>query len=193
MTTRRRLSSTERRANILDAAREHFAATDYPDASVPDIAAASGSSQSLVFHYFSSKAGLYASVVEDSLRKLLAARGTAAGTLDPGHPVRDRIATLLEVHLDALAADHTLISGAGEPEAALQYRRAANEDLVGQLRAIIGVGDFPRHNWALWGWVGFLDHVGRHWVQLGCPEDQRWPLIDAALGALEGALGDWSV
>lgn len=191
--TRRRLSTAERRAEILHAARAHFATTGYPEASVPEIAVASGSSQSLVFHYFSSKAGLYASVVEESLRELLSARLAAASSLDPGHPVRDRIATLVEVHLDALAADHTLISGVGEPEAALQHRRAANEDLVGQLRGIIGIGDFPRHAWALWGWVGFLDQAGRHWVELGCPEDQRWPMIEATLGALEGALGDWSV
>lgn len=193
MTTRRRLSTSERRANILEAAREHFATTDYPDASVAAIAAASGSSQSLVFHYFSSKAGLYASVVEDSLRRLLATRLAATSSLHPGHAARDRISTLLGAHLDALSADRTLIVGAGEPEAALRHRRAANEDLVEQLRGILGVGDFPRHVWALRGWVGFLDHAGRHWTELGCPEEQRWPLIEAALGALEGALGDWSV
>lgn len=193
MTTRRRLSTAERRATILDAARDHFATTTYPDASVPDIAAASGSSQSLVFHYFSSKAGLYASVVENSLRSLIDARLTAASSLNPGHPVRDRVATLLGAHLDALSADHTLIAGAGEPEAVLLHRRAANEDLVEQLRQIIGIGDVARHTWALRGWVGFLDHAGLHWVESGCPEDQRWPLIEAALGALEGALGDWAV
>lgn len=191
--TRRRLSTAERRANILGAARAHFATTSYPEASVPEIAAASGSSQSLVFHYFSSKAGLYAAVVEESLQELLSARLAAVSSFNPGHPVRDRIATLVEVHLDALAADHTLIPGVGEPEAALQHRRSANEDLVGQLRGIIGVGDFSRHTWALWGWVGFFDQAGRHWVELGCPEDQRWPMIEATLGALEGALGDWSV
>ncbi len=193
MTTRRRLSTTERRAEILAAARAHFAITDYPEASVPAIAAAAGSSQSLVFHYFSSKAGLYESVVEESLRALLAARGAAATSLDPGHPVRDRITALLQVQLDALASDHALLPGAGEPEAALRHRRAADAELVGQLREIIGVGDIARHHWALWGWVGHLGHAGRRWVELGCPEDQRWPLMEAALGALEGALGDWSV
>lgn len=192
MTTRRRLSTSERRAAILAAAREHFATTDYPEASVPVIAAASGSSQSLVFHYYSSKAGLYASVVEDSLRRLLDARLTAAD-LHPGHAVRDRVAALLQAHLDALAADHTLLPGPGEPEAALRHRRAADEELAEQLRGIIGAGDLPRHAWALQGWVGFLGHAGRRWVELGCPEDQRWPIIEAALGALEGALGDWAV
>jgi AcrR family transcriptional regulator len=193
VSTRRRLSTTERRAAILDAARTHFTTTDYPSASVPAIAAASGSSQSLVFHYFSSKAGLYASVVEDSLRALREARLAAVATLTPGHPVRDRISRLLQVHLDALQQDPTLLPGAGEPESALRHRQAAHAELVDQLREIIGVGDFPRHTWALWGWVGFLDHAGHRWMGLGCPEDQRWPLIDSALGALEGALGDWAV
>ena len=193
MTTRRRLSTTERRAEILTAARAHFATTDDPEASVSEIAAASGSSQSLVFHYFSSKSGLYGSVIEESLRALLTARGAAAAALGPGHPVRDRVTALLRVQLDALASDHSLIPGAGEPETALQHRQAADGELVEQLRGIIGAGEVPRHHWALWGWVGFLDQSGRRWVELGCPEDQRWPLIEAALGALEGALGDWSV
>lgn len=187
MTTRRRLSTGERRAAILTAARDHFATTSYPDASIPTIAAASGSSQSLVFHYFSSKAGLYAAVVEDSLRSLIDA------PLPAGHSTRDRVSTVLQDYLDALAADHTLVAGVGEPEAAVALRRAAADALVEKLREITGIRDFPRHHWALWGWVGFLEAAGRHWVDDGCPEDQRRPLIDAALGALEGALGDWQV
>ena len=31
----------------------------------------------------------------------------------------------------------------------------------------------------------------RRWVHAGCPDDQRHSLVDAALGCLEGALGDW--
>lgn len=187
MSTRRRLSTAERRAAILDAAREHFATTSYPDASVPVIAAASGSSQSLVFHYFSSKAGLYAAVVEDSLRSLIDA------TLPHAPSTRDRVSLLLQGYLDALAADHTLVAGVGEPEAAVAHRRQAASSLVEKLKEITGIGDFARHHWALWGWVGFLEAGGRRWVEAGCPEEQRWPLIDAALGALEGALGDWRV
>ncbi|WP_460490534.1 TetR/AcrR family transcriptional regulator, partial [Corynebacterium nasicanis] len=124
MSTRRRLSTEERRAAILAAAREHFSTTSYPDASVPDIAAASGSSQSLVFHYFSSKAGLYAAVVEDSLRSLVDA------PLPPGHSTRERISALLQGYLDALEQDHTLVAGIGEPEAAVAHRRAAAAALV---------------------------------------------------------------
>lgn len=187
MSTRRRLSTGERRAAILAAAREHFSTTHYPDASVPTIAAASGSSQSLVFHYFGSKAGLYAALVEDSLRSLVDA------PLPQADSTRDRVSLLLQGYFDALAADHTLVAGIGEPEAAVTHRRVAASALVEKLREIIGVGDFPRHIWALWGWVGFLEAAGRHWVDDGCPADQRWPLIEAALGALEGALGDWRV
>ncbi len=83
--------------------------------------------------------------------------------------------------------------GVGEPEAAVAHRRQAASVLVEKLKEITGIGDFARHHWALWGWVGFLEAGGRRWVEAGCPEEQRWPLIDAALGALEGALGDWRV
>ncbi|WIM72747.1 TetR/AcrR family transcriptional regulator [Corynebacterium suedekumii] len=193
MSTRRRLSTAERRAVILDAARDAFAAAPYPEVSVPAIAAASGSSQALVFHYFSAKAGLHAAVVADAVSRLHAAQDAAVGQLAPGQPVRDRVRELLIVHLDHVRTDSSLISGPGEPSATRAVRDDARADLVTRLAELLGTTGVARHDWALWGWVGFLDRVARRWHEAGCPEDERWPLIEAALGALEGALGDWRV
>ncbi|WP_290220045.1 TetR/AcrR family transcriptional regulator [Corynebacterium atrinae] len=193
MSTRKRLSTSERRLVILDAARKAFRDHDYPDASVPDIAAASGSSQALVFHYFSSKAGLHAALVQDATTRLAAAHRQAIESLPDGSSTRDRIQALLLAHLDAIAANPSLVAGPGEPPITREVRDEARAEFVALLRAMLGIGDFARHEWALWGWVGFLDRVARRWQESGCPEDQRWPLIDATLGALEGALGDWQV
>ena len=49
-----------------------------------------------------------------------------------------------------------------------------------------------RHRYALWGYLGFIDAACLHWVERGCPDEERWGLVDAALGALEGGLGDWA-
>ncbi|AGF71998.1 TetR/AcrR family transcriptional regulator [Corynebacterium halotolerans] len=188
---RQRLGVEERRAVILAAAREHFADTPYPKASTAAIAEASGSSTALVFHYFGSKAGLYAAVVADALDRLAAAQQAAGDALPAGVPVRDRVRALLLVHLDHLAAGRTVTATRAEPAEALAVRRKARGEFIGRLRALLRVSGWTRHEYALWGYVGFLDQACGHWVEAGCPEDGRHPLVDAALGALEGALGDW--
>ena len=52
---------------------------------------------------------------------------------------------------------------------------------------------WPRHAYALAGYFGFVDAATLRWLGAGCPEAERYPLVDAALGALQGALGDWRV
>lgn len=193
MPPRKRLTTVERRAAILTAARAHFANTTFPDASIPAIAADSGSSQALVFHYFSTKAALHAAATHQDLEELALKQDTAIDQVAPGTSTRERVRILLLTYLDHLNTNPNLIAGPGEPANTLDVRDEARSDLVTRLTHLIGIGDFPRHTWALWGWVGFLDLVTRQWVELGCPEDARHALIDAALGALEGALGDWSV
>ena len=58
--------------------------------------------------------------------------------------------------------------------------------------ALRGPGEQARHRYALWGYLGFIDAACLHWVERGCPDEERWGVIDAALGALEGGLGDWA-
>ena len=58
-------------------------------------------------------------------------------------------------------------------------------------RDSVGGADDSRTSFALWGYLGFLDDACLRWVHAGCPDDQRHSLVDAALGCLEGALGDW--
>ena len=49
-----------------------------------------------------------------------------------------------------------------------------------------------RHQYAQGGYYGFVDAACLRWVDKGCPPDERWALVDAALGCLGGALGDWA-
>ena len=61
---RRRLRDAERtRALILQAAREVFILGDYHQASLSDIAARAGVTQSLIHHHFGNKKGLYVSAM----------------------------------------------------------------------------------------------------------------------------------
>ena len=83
------------------------------------------------------------------------------------------------------------VASANDPPAAAALRRQTRADSVDRLRGVLLPGQGTRGEYALWGFFGFLEAALRHWVEQGCPPDQRDPLITAALGALEGALGDW--
>ena len=194
---RRRLDVDERRQAILDAARASFAATAYADVSMAQVARAAESSPALIHHYFGTKAELYAAVVQSAVDDLVRAQREAEAALPPGVPVRERVRATVTAYLDHIAGHPTAwavpLTGGQEPAEAVQVRRAAREGYVAALGELLGTRGWPRHDFALWGWFGFLDHACLRWVELGCPDDRRHALIDAALGALEGALGDWAV
>ncbi|MDO5684166.1 MAG: helix-turn-helix domain-containing protein [Propionibacteriaceae bacterium] len=193
--TRRRLDVDERRSDILVAARRLFAEATYAEVSIAQVAAAAGSSPALVFHYFGSKAGLYQQIVTETLEHLAEAQRAAADALPPHSSARDRVQAWLVVYLDHIATHprawaSPLIDGE-EPREAVALRRAAQAGYVDALREVLRPADWARHEYALRGYFGFLEFACLAWAQAGCPPDDRGPLIDATLGALEGALGDW--
>lgn len=194
-TPRQRLDADARRAAILDAARVAFAEATYAEVSVAQIATAAGGSPGLVFHYFTSKAGLYTAVVADTVTRLADRQRAADEALPANSSARDRVRTSLLIYLDHVASHPRawaapLVDGQ-EPPGALRVRHDARARYVAALRDVLEPADWPRHTYALWGFFGFLDQACLHWVSAGCPEDDRFALVDAALGALEGALGDW--
>ena len=91
-------------------------------------------------------------------------------------------------HPDAWAVP---LRGGDEPPEALDVRERARKAYVRELSELLGIGEWKRHGYAVRGYFGFLDAACLAWVEAGCPADDRHLLIDAALGALEGALGDW--
>ena len=193
---RSRMDPDERREQILQAAVDAFARASYHQVSVSHIALDAGASEALVYRYFPGKAELYAEVVRCALADLRAQMDVAQAALPAGVSARDRVRASAVVYLDhiahhpgawaaPLALSHT------EPPAATSLREDARRIYVERLRRLLAPGDSLRATYALHGYFGFLEAACLHWVQRGCPEDDRWSLIDAALGALEGALGDW--
>lgn len=191
---RRRLSPPARRQAILDAASRRFAVADFSEVSLVEIADDAGASQALVHKYFDGKRGVYREVVGRTLDELAVRQREADGALPPNTSARDRVRTWLLVYLDAIAAEPqvwlaTLRHDAADP--ASDMRRGAEAARVEQLRSLLGEHSSLRHDFALWGYFGFLDGACAEWIRRGCPSEQRWSLVDACLGALEGALGDW--
>lgn len=194
-TPRQRLDTDARRESILAAARDLYAERPYAEVSAAEVAQAAGASSALVFHYFNNKAGLYTAVVSSAIADLVQAQRARDAALSPGVPARDRVRAAIEVYLDHITTHPSTwaspLSGGTEPREALEVRQAARATDVEHLHRLLQPAGWARHNYALWGFFGFLDHACLRWVDQGCPPNDRYPLIDAALGALEGALGDW--
>ncbi|HEV7870618.1 MAG TPA: helix-turn-helix domain-containing protein [Modestobacter sp.] len=190
---RRRLDPEQRRATILDAAREAFAQAPYEAVSVAGIAAAADSSEALVHRYFASKGVLYLAVLQESFDELLTRQVAADTALGSRAAPRLRLATSIEVYLEVISNSPV---GWAAPlrnphdgfPAAAALRAQARERYVDLLRGILAVTpDQPRDH-ALYGYLGFLDAACLSWVAAGCPADQRHPLVEMAVAALAGAL-----
>jgi AcrR family transcriptional regulator len=192
---RRRLDVDQRREAILTAARSLYAKAPYPEVSIAQVAQAAGASPALVFHYFGSKAALYAAVVDAAIQNLADVQRAAQAQLHQGVSARDRVRASLLVYLDHIATHPTTwaapLLGREEPREALDLRHRARARYVAALRDLLKPANRARHDYALWGYFGFLDLACLRWVETGCPDTDRHALIDAALGALEGALGEW--
>ena len=117
----------------------------------------------------------------------------ADGTLPEGSSARDRVRTYLDFiaeHSPGWVTYQVLAEHDPGDEAA-RVRRQAREAAVAALAEVVGGSRGHRDDFALWGYLGFLDDACLRWVRAGCPDNQRHSLIDATLGCLERALDDW--
>lgn len=193
---RTRLDSQTRRREILEHAVTAFDATAYDEVTVAAVATLAGTSEALVYRYFATKAGLYAQVVQLNVQRLTDAQQAAVAALPPGTSARERVRASLAVYLDHVASRPLgwaapYRAPATDPEPAAAIRRQARATSVEILRELLMPNQGLRHDYALHGFVGYVETACLHWVDLGCPDSHRDSLIEAALGCLEGALGDW--
>jgi AcrR family transcriptional regulator len=187
----------DRRDAILQAAVEAFAAAPYAEVKISDIAEAVGASSALVYKYFANKEDLYLAVIAAAQADLADRTAAAVEALHRHTPVHAKVAALLSAYLDHVAANPQLWAlprrqPGSEPAAAAALRQSAEADFLAQLRALLAPRAARRHEYALRGFFGFVEAAALYWVGQGAPERDRHPLIAAAQGCLEGALGDWA-
>ena len=193
---RLRMDPAERRELILSAASRAFASRPYEEVSLAEIAEEAQASEALVHKYFVGKAGIYAQVLQGAVDELAERTRRADDALPEGSSARDRVRASVLTYLDFIAERspgwmaYQILAG-HEPGEAARVRQEAREAAVRALAEVVGGSRGHRDDFAFWGYLGFLDDACLRWVHAGCPDDQRHSLIDAALGCLEGALGDW--
>ena len=193
---RLRMDPAERRELILSAASRAFASRPYEEVSLAEIAEEAQASEALVHKYFVGKAGIYAQVLQGAVDELAECTRRADDALPEGSSARDRVRASVLTYLDFIAERspgwmaYQILAG-HEPGEAARVRQEAREAAVRALAEVVGGSRGHRDDFAFWGYLGFLDDACLRWVHAGCPNDQRHSLIDAALGCLEGAMGDW--
>ncbi|WP_338703095.1 TetR/AcrR family transcriptional regulator [Streptomyces sp. Q6] len=192
--TRRRLSTQERREQLLSVGAKLFAEDPYGDVWIEQVAEIAGVSRGLLYHYFPTKRDFFAAVVQRESARML--RLTAAV---PGVPVREQLGAGLDTFLEYVAthaqgfrAFHRAES-AGDPAVRTVYREglaAHEEQILAALAADPRMADrLPEPaalRLAVRGWLAFLVAVCLDW--LDAPELSRAQVRDLCARALLGAL-----
>ncbi|CAM5580581.1 TetR/AcrR family transcriptional regulator OS=Streptomyces alboniger OX=132473 GN=CP975_32950 PE=4 SV=1 [Streptomyces alboniger] len=192
--TRRRLSSEERREQLLSVGSRLFAQKPYDDVWIERVAEIAGVSRGLLYHYFPTKRDFFAAVVQRESERML--RLTAA---EPGLPVREQITTGLdaflgyvESHAQGFRAFHRA-EAAGDP----LVREVYGKGLAAQERQILAalaadpaatdiIRDPPSLRLAVRGWLAFMVAVCLEWLEE--PELTRDQVRDLCAKALLGAI-----
>jgi len=192
--TRRRLSTAERREQLLSVGARLFSESPYDDVWIEQVAEIAGVSRGLLYHYFPTKRDFFAAVVERESERML--RMTAAV---PGVPVREQLGAGLDIfleyvetHAHGFRAFHRA-DAAGDQTVRKVYQRS----LAAQERQILdALAADPEFGWAteerpdlriaVRGWLAFTTAVCLEWLRGA--DLSRQQLRDLCARALLGAI-----
>ncbi|MFF4585180.1 TetR/AcrR family transcriptional regulator [Streptomyces sp. NPDC001388] len=192
--TRRRLSTAERREQLLSVGARLFSESPFDDVWIEQVAEIAGVSRGLLYHYFPTKRDFFAAVVERESERML--RMTAAV---PGVPVREQLASGLdtyleyvETHAHGYRAFHRA-DAAGDQTVRRVYQRALaaqEQQILAALGADPEFGPLferrPEVRLAVRGWLAFITAVCLEWLR--CPDLTREQVRELCARALLGVI-----
>ena len=164
-----RLSRSARRAQLLAAARDVFAAQGYHAAAMDDIAERAGVSKPVLYQHFPGKLELYRALLTTCADELVERVGAAIAAPADN---RDRVTAAVAAYFDFVAGDgqaYRLVFGSdlrGEPEAAAVVDGALNrciEAVAAAVTADAGL-DAARARLLAVGLVGLSQVAAQYWL-----------------------------
>ncbi|MFE7271507.1 TetR/AcrR family transcriptional regulator [Streptomyces sp. NPDC057623] len=171
--TRRRLSTEERREQLLAVGARLFSESPYDEVWIEQVAEIAGVSRGLLYHYFPTKRDFFAAVVERESERML--RMTAAV---PGVPVREQLAAGLDTYLEYVEAHahgyraFHRADAAGDRAVRKVYQRALAAQEKQILAAMAVDPEFgpvfegrPDVRFAVRGWLAFTTAVCLEWLR----------------------------
>ena len=171
--TRRRLSTEERREQLLAVGARLFSESPYDEVWIEQVAEIAGVSRGLLYHYFPTKRDFFAAVVERESGRML--RMTAA---EPGVPVREQLAAGLDTYLEYVEAHahgyraFHRADAAGDQAVRKVYQKALAAQEKQILAAMAVDPEFgpvfegrPDVRLAVRGWLAFTTAVCLEWLR----------------------------
>jgi AcrR family transcriptional regulator len=159
-----RLPAPRRRHQLLDVARELFAAGGFHATSMDEVAEAAGVTKPVLYQHFPSKRALYRELLEDVGRRLLADITAATAPADSGRErVQNGFAAYFRFVFDNQSAFRLLFGASvrNDPEFAAMAEGVL-ELLAGAVAEMIAVDLPPEHRKVLaHAVVGMAEAVGR--------------------------------
>lgn len=182
----RRLGVDERRQQLLERGAELFTSHPYDELSMSKIAAESGISKALLYHYFPSKQAFFEETLNAWAEQL-----RVRTEPDPDRPPLEQLTSSLEAFLamveeNAAAYRNLMDSATGVPEIRDLVDEVRQRTAERILAALFPDGAPPKARTAIRGWLWFMDGACLDWIEhrdLG-----REELRDLLLGVLMGAL-----
>lgn len=163
---RTRLSTEQRREQLLAIGVERFAKLGYDEVLVEEVAQLAGVSRGLMYHYFPTKRDFFLEVVRTERDRLL-----RASEPDTALPILDQLNTGLDVYLDfartnpdAYRVVHRAANAADEEIRQIrEVGLATNRDrILAALAAVLPIDDTVRL--AVRGWLNFVMAIVLDWL-----------------------------
>lgn len=191
----RRLAPEQRRALLIEAAQETFAARGYTQAGLAEVATLAGVSKTLLYHYFpDGRPELYREVMELLVTKAVeAVRGAARIPAAPERRLADLVTALFdyfERHPDAYRLIILEPWGSGDPSVVAQAM-AVRARLAGELNGLLAPAGQPLPVTLAGGAaaMGALLHLCELWLGDQITRDQAIEIsqrfLTAGLGELD--------
>lgn len=156
-TSRVRLATDTRRAELLAVATKLFRERPYDEVAIEDVAQEAGVSKALLFHYFGSKKTLYGAVIQRAADELL-----EATAIPPELPPLERLERGIVSYLAFVAKHrkawiHLMRSGVGADRELARIVDGTREVITSRIEQGLPLPVTPTLRTVLRGYVGFAE------------------------------------
>ena len=167
-----RLSSDDRRRQLLALGLDAFGHQPFDAVSIDELAKTAGISKGLLYHYFPTKRDYYVAVLEEAGQELLA-RFHAAISVDDTPQERLRLG--LDAFLDharshGVAFTTLLRGGIGHDPDVMRIIDDVRKAFANRLLTDAVLEDTPPMRIAVAGWVGFVEGATMTWLETGAAD-----------------------